>query len=419
MISFYYFFRILCSANPSNVTFSDDDEQFVECQSFNDLSHKIASANTTIVSESAPLNDSGLNKTVSEEAENKNATFTNQANVTQNLGETFSGGANETFNAIAESIGEKHDSQDRFTSFTVTAPSQADEERKVSTDEEVPKAAMSEVPEPVAAQKAEFIVDNISSQPEKPFETEDATVFPPAEQDLEQQVHPFEDEDVEMADAEQYFGDTAADAGEFIKQEKLCLLEQEAIALPQEEVAVTPEQEAVFALPEIVAEDVEAPMEISYRNIDEGSRSLSSSMVNSTTNVVSSPVSSLPPANEVVPKTEEFKAPMSVKADNVFVDKMESSFDVQFKTPFVPVFKPQNSSGDFGDDEFKTCGSSCKLISFPRRKTLRFPWENVKCSHAYMRAPPSSVSRACRCVCGLCCCHRARRKKKFLRHFLE
>jgi hypothetical protein len=201
MISFYYFFRILCSANPTNVTFSDDDEQFVEYQSFNDLSHKTASVNTTIVSEIVQLNNSGSNRTVSEEAENKSAIFVDQANVTQDLGTAFSGGANETFDAIAQYNGDKHDSQqlaDKFTSFTVGEQDQAREEQKFnSTDEEVPKVSMAEVSEPFAAQTAELIVDNISSLPEKPFECED----------------------------KQNFGDAAVNAGDFIEQEKLCLQE--------------------------------------------------------------------------------------------------------------------------------------------------------------------------------------------------
>lgn len=47
----------------------------------------------------------------------------------------------------------------------------------------------------------------------------------------------------------------------------------------------------------------------------------------------------------------------SKKDENVFVEKMESSIEVQFKMPAAPVFKQSDVPSD---EEFKTCGSSCK-----------------------------------------------------------
>lgn len=58
---------------------------------------------------------------------------------------------------------------------------------------------------------------------------------------------------------------------------------------------------------------------------------------------------------------EDFKMPVFSRNENVFTDKIQSRFDVQFKAPAAPVFKQQNFG--INDEEFKSCGSSCKILS--------------------------------------------------------
>lgn len=51
----------------------------------------------------------------------------------------------------------------------------------------------------------------------------------------------------------------------------------------------------------------------------------------------------------------------STELGNIFTEKVESSFDVQFKMPSVPVFKQQLDG--FTDTDFTSCGGSCKKTS--------------------------------------------------------
>lgn len=74
--------------------------------------------------------------------------------------------------------------------------------------------------------------------------------------------------------------------------------------------------------------------------------------------VVAEKVAECPPTalareSKKSPTPERFEVPV----ENVYV-RMENSFDVQFKKPALPVFKP--TAEEFSDDDFKTCGSSCK-----------------------------------------------------------
>jgi hypothetical protein len=78
--------------------------------------------------------------------------------------------------------------------------------------------------------------------------------------------------------------------GQVQEQEVATLLhDNQVAAMTEQEVAAFTEQEAPI-MPEIVEDKIESPMEISYRNIDEVLRSMSTSMVRLTTNVDSFPL---------------------------------------------------------------------------------------------------------------------------------
>lgn len=89
----------------------------------------------------------------------------------------------------------------------------------------------------------------------------------------------------------------------------------------------------------------------------------------------------------------------SVKVNNTFFDTMESRFDVEFKMPAVPVFKSQSDVPK--DDEFKTCGSSCKktIIRLTSRTCVRrrkVHFNTRKNLTAY------NINKSCWCMCVGC-----------------
>lgn len=93
------------------------------------------------------------------------------------------------------------------------------------------------------------------------------------------------------------------------------------------------------------------------------------------------------------PTPDRIEAPV----ENVYV-QMENSFDVQFKKPALPVFKL--TPDEFADDEFKTCGSSCKKF-----KSLSEVCVTHKRSALTNTSARAGNVRMWKCVCGLCCCH--------------
>lgn len=97
----------------------------------------------------------------------------------------------------------------------------------------------------------------------------------------------------------------------------------------------------------------QSELEVSYHNIDE----ISFEKLPVKENLeAEKPQQSSPTVT-----AEAIKSPSpSKKAENVFVEKMESSIEVQFKMPAAPVFKQSDVPSD---EEFKTCGSSCKNLS--------------------------------------------------------
>jgi hypothetical protein len=59
------------------------------------------------------------------------------------------------------------------------------------------------------------------------------------------------------------------------------------------------------------------------------------------------------------PAVEKSPSSLQKLSENFFMDTMESRLDVEFKMPAAPVLK-QQPSDEFKDEDFKTCGSSCK-----------------------------------------------------------
>lgn len=85
--------------------------------------------------------------------------------------------------------------------------------------------------------------------------------------------------------------------------------------------------------------------------------------------------------------------------NNTFFDTMESRFDVEFKMPAVPVFKSQSDVSK--DEEFKTCGSSCKktiirLTSCTCVRRQKVHFNTRKNLTAY------NINKSCWCMCVGC-----------------
>lgn len=90
--------------------------------------------------------------------------------------------------------------------------------------------------------------------------------------------------------------------------------------------------------------EVQEP-EITYRNIDEPM------------DYETSPDNSSKDQESLDTPNQSIEPPSTT--NNVFVDKIENTFDVEFKMPSAPVFKQPYDN--YSNEEFKACASSCKI----------------------------------------------------------
>jgi hypothetical protein len=327
----------------SNVTFSDDDDAFLECQSsLGDLSGR-NSINTTITKDSddqnVTINDfdqqkSGNDTLTLADVENaveaaEVAVEAGKLNETETLGvddQTFDAGNPQEIETASEFPTKVNPFEDygepmetsmmddlkygEELSKTFEAPQNEPEMAKSSP----PRASPSDVSSPVIP-KVEFL-------PEIPAVEEFAPV--PSPQKIQHE------------------------SPQKVESPRATTPELASTQLPQ-----TPETEA------------EEPV---YHNIDE--RSFNKSLSNANQTFDAEPPTKEPSLTEQKslpsPVKEHQKSPESFKKSENFFEQMESRFDVEFKMPAAPVFKPQQQPTI--EEQFSTCGTSCKKISINRKK---------------------------------------------------
>lgn len=364
--------------------FSDDDEQFVECQSFTDSNRpsfntsdvlmKTVGGNATItketegdVSQTLDAELQNLNSTqtavgesIKTEAQNLNSTQTaadgtfdieNQS-LNSSAGPpadgTFNAGnqslnstqtpADGTFNAGNQSLNSTQTPADgTFDHGTQSLNSTAtldQVEPRVSTessDNFGSCSAGSKSVEDIAQHDSDFIESEPALKNELPEEIRCMPSDEPEKRVDGNVTQEVCDESVPIS----------------MKVEKL----QEVTTSEQPQAdEFVPEVQVELAKPvEVPEQEAPAPeAEEYFQNIDDISKSQTADKMEATF------------AGET--KHQEIEknpfSPVTRTNENVFFDKVQSQFDVEFKKPAVPVFK-QSPAETFADDEFN-CGSSCK-----------------------------------------------------------
>lgn len=299
----------------NNLTFSDDEEQFVECQSFNDLSNRYGN-NSTITK----VDDS--NKTVTYDSTSAQddshlvtATDANVTHVVQNECNTT-----ETIQEINRTVVvelEQDQSDETDSNKTLEVVVEEAQERCDQQQEDLDIKLEVEVAEEV--QEEFYNLGDLRSS----FSNTAA---------LSQ--HMTESQEETKSVVENGFGEVVS-SSEIVKED---------------EEAVKEEEEA-FELQEDVQQE-EQPQNVS----------------DPLSEVEVEPILILPqPVNDTSPAPPKSEQKSSVS----FTEKMENNFDVQFKIPGMPPSaKPKvlekilptddaQKSADVTRDEF-TCGASCK-----------------------------------------------------------
>lgn len=348
----------------NNSTFSDDEEQFVECQSFADLSNrnslnssdvlmKTFGGNVTITKESGQGDVNGtfdagpqsLNSTHSAGNGTFNAGTQNLSSTEPAVNGTFDAGlqnlsstetaGNGTFNSGTQDS-EVNGTFNAETQNSDSAETAADitfdhVEPRVSTESSENFGSCSpssKSAEDAAQRDTDFPEQELPQNHELP---EDSPCTPKAEPEQDGNVTPvLQDEDNSpLPEADKTI--------EVIPTESQAELE-----IPIDEVTTV----------ESVPQETPAPeAEEYFHNIDEFSKSQS----NATADRVESTFSPESMKQEV---EENPFSPASKVAENFFCVSVQNQFEVEFKKPAVPVFKA-SSAETFADDEFN-CGSSCK-----------------------------------------------------------
>lgn len=353
----------------SNSTFSDDEEQFVECQSFGDLSNrnslnssdvlmKTVGGNVTITRESGQGDDNGTfdaglqNLNSSEipvngtfDACTLNLNSTNPAvNATfdagspnQNSTETVANGTFEAgtpnLNSTNTAVNGTYDAGSQNLNSTQTAVNVTFDqlEPRVSTESSENFGSCSPGSK-AAGDVAQHDTDFSEQELQLPEETHCVPKVEPEE--------PMEQDD---------------DVSKVHQDESIVTSPDADRTLQVIQTVLSPEQ---VQIDEVNTVESTAPQESSaqeaeeyFHNIDDNSRSQS----NATAVRMESTFS---PESQKQEVKENPLSPVSKGAENVFVDKVQGQFNVEFKKPAAPVFKASTAE-TFAENEFN-CGSSCK-----------------------------------------------------------
>lgn len=291
----------------SNATFSDDDEQFLECQSFGNISSR-GSDNATNVHESS--SDSSANKTINADSGHGNDTITVEGEA--DIKEVEAAHDASSDHKVSEV-------KDDNLNCTVTLPiNQTFEGANDTNKTEIFPNDNNETFE-VDALKAEGIEENFEADRGDEKLKESFVVA----QELKEKSPEIASQPQEIATHELY-----QNIDTYIPHVNTSLHEPQAE--PQSEVASPP---TAPQLDSPIQETTQSPMKETRQ----------------------SPVPINPFENE---HHQAFESHFnSQPIESIFVEKMETSFEVEFKVPSLPVFKPNNVPAK--DDEFKS-GSSCK-----------------------------------------------------------
>lgn len=371
--------------------FSDDDEQFVECQSFTDSNRasldssdvlmRTVGGNVTITRETGEGDVSGtidaglqnlnstqttVNKSFKAETPNLNSTAETPADGTFNAGRqslnstqtpadgTFDAGSHSlnssqpavdgTFDAGTHSLNSTQTPSDGTfntgtQSLNSTAPA-ADvtfdhDEPRVSTGSSDNFGSCS-----ASSKSVEDIGHRESDFPEQPHKGE-----LPEEIQYSSNVEPEKSKQGGNVTQEVHAECASASPEADEIQEVTSSVPQ----LEEDSQQVQIEETKIFENP---SQGIPAPdAEEYFQNLDDISKSQ--------TAVKMEAAFAAEPSQQTVEKNPF--SPTLRTSENVFLDKVQSQFDVEFKKPAVPVFK-QSSVETFADDEFN-CGSSCKKPS--------------------------------------------------------
>lgn len=325
---------------------------FVECRSFSDLSNR-----------SAAVEELPLNATVNIGTEN---TLTEVANGTfdagdQRLNETeiLSTESNITFNCneVSEQFIE-NETQEEGKYSVVLENNQHDENEELDkTPTNVEVQAPLTVPEAIKSPENSEAVAKL-----------DETAAQQLEVVAETQETPTPGLEISNSEATVLSISSEAPAETLETPTQEVETPTQEVETPTEEVETPTEselQESIKSMDSVQESNnsIQEP-EVVYRNIDE---------IHSSDNSHASQTSAEESAEATPVK---FKSPETPKLnENVFVEKMQNQFDVEFKMPSAPVFKQPHDG--YSHEEFKACASSCK-ISISGKKLCK---RREKCIH--------------------------------------
>lgn len=380
MVSFlynlnYYLDTPVNKEIPSNLTFSDDEEQFVECQSFTDLSGRFTSTSTSRSS----ISNIKVNRTIDVNTDaNVNDTITHENISSLKFNET------ETLSALSDKAFEKSDNVDLEVHHDVEML-EALSSTRVETKP---------LEQELNNEETHDISTNKSTEVREALPVAFSDTFTPKKEEEINSSHSPDNLNVSVMEVSAIKLSITKISENFAPEivEAQSLQNETATEITTTDDEPLTPTEISQTLEEISGEEVkkvqisEAPVDISnialpeeteeeyYQNIDEvkHDQQLTTSMTNKTVSPNPSPLREHQeiPIEEFKPATvEDFNMPANRRNENVFTDKIQSRLEVQFKAPATPVFKPQNDGPI--DEEFKTCASSCKILS-NRRKILDF-----------------------------------------------